>query len=312
MHRLAGGAADGPLRDPLRGHAAHRHHAVGDHHRGGAQGGGLRDGAVRQVAPRRLELDRWPHADRPGVRRVVRHPELRATRPRRPRRRATTPRRRRPPYIWEQKAAGRPRRSRSSISTTRRTRRPGSRAQGHRLHGAQRAGRQAVLPVLSDHADPLPDARPSGLRRQDRRRRYRRRDGRRGLQRRAHPRRLRELGIERDTLVLWCTDNGAEGRRPWRGSSGPWRGFYNTRHGGRHPHALRHSLAGAHPPRPDFERDRARDGPLPDARGRRGHRQAADRPRDRRHRHRCRSSKASGRISGARARSSSPAARSAP
>jgi arylsulfatase len=39
---------------------------------------------------------------------------------------------------------------------------------------------------------------------------------------------LARLGLERDTLVLWCTDNGAEGRRPWRGSPGPWRGFYNT------------------------------------------------------------------------------------
>ena len=36
------------------------------------------------------------------------------------------------------------------------------------------------------------------------------------------------LGIRRNTIVLWCTDNGAESRRPWRGSSGPWRGFYNT------------------------------------------------------------------------------------
>jgi arylsulfatase len=39
---------------------------------------------------------------------------------------------------------------------------------------------------------------------------------------------IRRLGIERNTLVLWCTDNGAEGRRPWRGTSGPWRGFYNS------------------------------------------------------------------------------------
>lgn len=39
---------------------------------------------------------------------------------------------------------------------------------------------------------------------------------------------LKRLGIERNTLVFFCTDNGAEGRRPWRGSSGPWRGFYNT------------------------------------------------------------------------------------
>ena len=36
------------------------------------------------------------------------------------------------------------------------------------------------------------------------------------------------LGISRNTIVMWCTDNGAEQRRPWRGSSGPWSGFYNT------------------------------------------------------------------------------------
>jgi arylsulfatase A-like enzyme len=39
---------------------------------------------------------------------------------------------------------------------------------------------------------------------------------------------LKRLGLDRNTMVLWCTDNGAEGRRPWRGSSGPWRGFYNS------------------------------------------------------------------------------------
>jgi len=38
---------------------------------------------------------------------------------------------------------------------------------------------------------------------------------------------IKRLGIEQNTLVLWCTDNGAETRRPWRGSSGPWSGFYN-------------------------------------------------------------------------------------
>jgi arylsulfatase len=36
------------------------------------------------------------------------------------------------------------------------------------------------------------------------------------------------LGVSRNTIVFWCTDNGAEGRRPWRGSSGPWAGFYNS------------------------------------------------------------------------------------
>lgn len=39
---------------------------------------------------------------------------------------------------------------------------------------------------------------------------------------------LKRLGVDRNTLVLWCTDNGPEARRPWRGTSGPWRGFYNT------------------------------------------------------------------------------------
>jgi arylsulfatase len=37
-----------------------------------------------------------------------------------------------------------------------------------------------------------------------------------------------DLGVRDSTIVIWCTDNGAESRRPWRGSSGPWRGFYNT------------------------------------------------------------------------------------
>jgi arylsulfatase len=37
-----------------------------------------------------------------------------------------------------------------------------------------------------------------------------------------------KLNIRNNTIVLWCTDNGAEARRPWRGSSGPWSGFYNS------------------------------------------------------------------------------------
>ncbi len=36
------------------------------------------------------------------------------------------------------------------------------------------------------------------------------------------------LEIAANTIVFWCTDNGAERRRPWRGSAGPWNGFYNT------------------------------------------------------------------------------------
>ena len=39
---------------------------------------------------------------------------------------------------------------------------------------------------------------------------------------------IERLGITRNTIVFWCADNGAESRRPWRGSPGPWSGFYNT------------------------------------------------------------------------------------
>ena len=39
---------------------------------------------------------------------------------------------------------------------------------------------------------------------------------------------LDRLKIAGNTIVLWCTDNGAEQRRPWRGSSGPWSGYYNS------------------------------------------------------------------------------------
>ncbi|MEQ8302700.1 MAG: sulfatase-like hydrolase/transferase [Cyclobacteriaceae bacterium] len=39
---------------------------------------------------------------------------------------------------------------------------------------------------------------------------------------------LERLKIDDNTLVIWCTDNGAEMRRPWRGHPGPWRGYYNS------------------------------------------------------------------------------------
>ena len=39
---------------------------------------------------------------------------------------------------------------------------------------------------------------------------------------------IARLGIDRNTIVIWMADNGAEARRPWRGTSGPWTGFYNT------------------------------------------------------------------------------------
>lgn len=39
---------------------------------------------------------------------------------------------------------------------------------------------------------------------------------------------LERLGIEKNTMVIWCSDNGAELRRPWRGNPGSWRGYYNS------------------------------------------------------------------------------------
>lgn len=39
---------------------------------------------------------------------------------------------------------------------------------------------------------------------------------------------LDQMGIAKNTLVIWCSDNGAELRRPWRGHPGPWRGYYNS------------------------------------------------------------------------------------
>jgi arylsulfatase A-like enzyme len=36
------------------------------------------------------------------------------------------------------------------------------------------------------------------------------------------------LGLARDTLFLFGSDNGPEFRRPWRGTAGPWTGTYHT------------------------------------------------------------------------------------
>ena len=37
-----------------------------------------------------------------------------------------------------------------------------------------------------------------------------------------------QLGIEKDTLFIFASDNGPEFRRPWRGSAGMWQGTYHT------------------------------------------------------------------------------------
>jgi arylsulfatase len=39
---------------------------------------------------------------------------------------------------------------------------------------------------------------------------------------------IRAAGIEENTLVIFCSDNGPEATHPWEGDSGPWRGTYFT------------------------------------------------------------------------------------
>ncbi len=39
---------------------------------------------------------------------------------------------------------------------------------------------------------------------------------------------LERLGLDDDTLLIFCSDNGPEFRHPWRGTAGPWRGTYHT------------------------------------------------------------------------------------
>ncbi len=39
---------------------------------------------------------------------------------------------------------------------------------------------------------------------------------------------LEKMGIEDETLLIFCSDNGPEFRAPYRGTAGPWRGTYHT------------------------------------------------------------------------------------
>ena len=94
---------------------------------------------------------------------------------------------------------------------------------------------------------------------------------------------LKRLGIERNTIVIWASDGGAEARRPWRGTPGPWRGFYNTAMEGGIRTPVHDPLAGPHPGGTGLERDRAQHRCVHDAR-RRGRRQGAEGPRHRRRR----------------------------
>ena len=186
-------------------------------------------------------------------------------------------------FIWEGKAGEPSRNVKPFDMDTRRTVDRESAERGIAFMERSVREQQAVLPLLPDHADPLSDARriptsparPAPATSRDAMAEV---DYNVGLVLDA----IDRLGIARNTIVLWCTDNGAEQRRPWRGSSGPWRGFYNTRDGRRHPHAVHHPLAGPDSRRTGLERDRARDRHLSHPRGRGRRRHRAEGSRDRR------------------------------
>ena len=187
------------------------------------------------------------------------------------------------PYIWEGKA-GEPSTAGEGVQPRDA---PHRRSRGHRaggrLHDAQHAGPQAVLPLPSVHADPLPDAAAPGVRGQDRRRRHRRRDGGNGSQRR------RRAGRDRAAGHRAQHDRHLGQRRRRRGAPavarnvGPWRGFYNTAMEGGIRTPVHDPLARPHPRRTGLQRDRAQHRRLHDA-GARGRRRGAEGPRHRRRR----------------------------
>ncbi len=167
---------------------------------------------------------------------------------------------------------------------------------------------QAVLPLPSVHADSLPDPAAPGVR------------GQRPAPATSATRwrrwtatsascwtRSSAWGSKRNTIVIWASDGGAEARRPWRGTSGPWRGFYNTAMEGGIRTPVHDPLAGPHPRRPGLQRDRAQHRRLHDARAR-GRRRGAEGPRHRRRGSARRSSRASRRSRIATASSTSPRA----
>ncbi len=154
--------------------------------------------------------------------------------------------------------------------------------QERRLHGAQRPRQEAVLRLLPDDADSLPDADPSRLRRQDRRGRYCRRDGRTGLQRRPHARCDRSARRRAQHHRVLVHRQRRRGAAAVARIVGPVVRFLQQRDGGRHPHALPGPLARENSGRPRHQRAGARNRFLPDHRGGRRRRHRAARSRHRR------------------------------
>ena len=186
-------------------------------------------------------------------------------------------------FIWEGRTGSPPRNVKPFDLQTRRTIDRESAEKARRVHGAQRPRQEALLRLLPDDADSLPDADPSRLRREDRRGRHRRRDGRGGRQRRPHARRHRSARhrAQHDRVLV----HRQRRRRPAAVARivGALVGFLQQRHGGRHPDAVPGPLARENSGGPRHQRAGARDRSLPDhrRRGRRGHRAARSRDRRR-------------------------------
>ena len=211
-------------------------------------------------------------------------------------------------FIWEGKAGEPSRNVKPFDMDTRRTIDRESAERGIAFMERSVTRAHAVLPLLPDDADSLSDPRASRFRRQDRRGRHRRRDGRDGRQRRPRARRASIGSADRAATRSCCgaPTTAPSSGGPWRGSSGPWSGFYNTvMEGGiRTPCIIR--WPGRIPAGRVVERDRPRDRSLPDARGRRRRRHRAQGSRDRRRQPAAVPRRQAGRSRAATACSSSP------
>ena len=263
LHGLARGADDRPLRHPHRRDAGRRHHAVGSDDRRSAAVDRLRHGALRQVASRRR-----PPGE-PRTRRSRASTSTTASRAPATRRRRRSRRVRPTPntsFIWEGRAGSPPRNVKPFDLETRRTIDRESAERG--IAFMERSVRERkpfflYYPMTQIHFPTLAHPDFAG---QDRRGRHRRRDGRGGRQRRPRARRHRSARHRaQHDRVLVHRQRRRRQRRPWRGSSGPWSGFYNSvMEGGiRTPCIVR--WPGRIPAGRVIERDRARDRSLPDA-----------------------------------------------
>ena len=216
----------------------------------------LRHRPLRQVAPRQRP---GPTAQRPGLRRVVRHPAHDGRGLLAFGARGQGGGRRRSRTSWK---AARARRAASS---------PCYDLEQRRLIDAEITRRtidfmkrsvavgQAVLRLCAVHAGALPDAaepdssraRPATATSPTRSPRWTRTSG-------EILDAVDELRIRDNTIVVFTSDNGPEATWPWQGSSGPWRGYYFTHMEGSLRDAVHHPLAGPDSRRPREQRDRAR------------------------------------------------------